>query len=98
MTIPEKIKILYKTYTVEKQENLHDGDAELYGQILYLPEKILLNLNSSDKQKEVTLLHEIIHGLDEMYGIGLKEKQVEKLGTALYMLINDNPQMFGEES
>lgn len=98
MNIPEKIKILYKTYTVEKQENLHDGDAELYGQILYLPEKILLNLNSSDGQNKATLFHEIVHGLDEMYCIGLKEEQVDKLGNALYMLIKDNPQMFGEES
>lgn len=31
-----------------------------------------------------------------MYCIGLKEKQVEKLGNALYMLILDNSEMFGE--
>lgn len=55
-----------------------------------------MNTNSSDKQKEATFLHEIIHGLDEMYCIGLKEKQVEKLGTALYILLQDNPKMFGE--
>ena len=96
MNIPEKVKILYKEYTVEEQENLHDGGKELYGQIHYLSEKIMLNTNSSDKQKEATFLHEIIHGLDEMYCIGLKEKQGEKLGTALYILLQDNPKMFGE--
>lgn len=52
MNIPEKVKILYKEYTVEEQENLHDGSTDLYG-------------------------------------------QVEKLGTAMYMLIRDNPHMFG---
>lgn len=96
MQIPEKVKILYKEYTVEEQENIHDGEADLYGQIHYLPQRIILNADCSDKQKEATLLHEVIHGLDEMYGIGLKEKQVDKLGNALYMLIKDNPHMFGE--
>ena len=36
----------------------------------------------------------MIHALDEMYGIGLKEKQVEKLGNAFYMLQKDNPELF----
>lgn len=92
--ITEKIKILYKEYSVEYQENLHDGAGELYGQIHYLPEKILLNPAASDEQQEATLIHEVLHGIDELYGIGLKEKQVEKLGNALYMLIKDNPKMF----
>ena len=55
MNIPEKVKILYKEYTVEEQENLHDGGKELYGQIYYLSEKIMLNTNSFPikKQKRV---------------------------------------------
>ena len=79
---------------IEEKSNLHDAGGDLYGQIHYLPEKILLNSESSQEQKQATLIHEIIHGLDEMYCIGLKEKQVEKLGNAFYMLVRDNPQMF----
>lgn len=94
MTIPEKAKILYKEYAVEQQKNLHDEGADLYGQIHYLPESIFLNADSSEEQKKATLIHELIHGMDEMFAIGLKEKQVEKLGNALYMLIKDNPDMF----
>ena len=48
------------------------------------------------EQQETTLCHEMLHGLDDMYSIGLKEKQVEKLGNALYMLILDNPGIFRE--
>lgn len=94
MRIPDKVKILYKDYDIEEKNNLHDNGGDLYGQIHYLPEKILLNSESSQEQKQATLIHEIIHGLDEMYCIGLKEKQVEKLGNAFYMLVRDNPQMF----
>ena len=94
MVIPDMIKILYKEYVIEQQENLHDSGGDLYGQIQYLPEKIFLNAASSEEQKKATLIHELIHGIDEMYNIGLKEKQVERLGNAFYMLIKDNPQMF----
>ncbi len=79
---------------MEEAVNLHDEAGDLYGQIHYLPEKIFLNADASEEQKKATLLHELIHALDEMYGIGLKEKQVEKLGNALYMLQKDNPELF----
>lgn len=96
MNIPEKVKILFKTYDVQQEKNLHDMEGDLYGQIHYLPERIILNEDSTEEQKKATLIHELIHGLDEAYIIGLKEKQVEKLGNALYMLIRDNPEMFKE--
>lgn len=96
MNIPEKVKILFKTYDVQQEKNLHDMEGDLYGQIHYLPERIILNEDSTEEQKKATLIHELIHGLDEAYIIGLKEKQVEKLGNALYMLIRNNPEMFKE--
>ena len=94
MTIPENVKVLYKNYKVIEQENIHDGASDLYGQVLYFSEEILINKDASDPIKKASLIHEIIHALDEMYCIGLKEKQVEKLGNAIYMVIEDNPQMF----
>ncbi len=96
MYIPKVVKILYKNYKVEERADLHEGNEELLGQIQYLEEKILPREGTSEQQKKATLCHEIIHGLDDMYCIGLKEKQVEKLGNALYMLILDNSEMFGE--
>ena len=55
MNIPKTVKILYKTYEVEQQENIHDGQDELYGQIHYLPEKIILNSESSENQKRALI-------------------------------------------
>lgn len=94
MKIPGKIKVLYKEYTVEETVNLHDNGGDLYGQIHYLPEKIFLNVDAREEQKKSTLLHELIHVMDEIYSIGLKEKQVKKLGNAFYMLQKDNPELF----
>lgn len=94
MNIPEKVNILYKTYEVEEVPNLHEGADELYGQVHFLPEQIALNAGASEEQKKATLIHEIMHALDEMYSIGLEEAQVEKLGNAVYTLARDNPGMF----
>lgn len=94
MIIPKKVRILYKEYIIEEQINLHDSDGELYGQIDFLPERILLNAEASEEQKKATLIHEIVHALDEMYKIELEEEQVEKLGNALYMLHKDNQDLF----
>lgn len=96
MRIPEKVKILYKEYEISEQENLHDENGDLLGQIQYLPQEIILNSDAAEEQKQATLLHEVIHTLDEMYSIDPKEKQVEKLGNSLYMLQKDNPGLFLE--
>lgn len=97
MKIPEKIKVLYKDYTVEETVNLHDNGRDLYGQIHYLPEKILLNADAKEEQKKSTLLHELVHAMDEIYNIELNENQVDKLGNALYMLQKDNPKLFEKQ-
>lgn len=96
MKILEKVKVLYKEYGVSEQVNLHDENGDLYGQIQYLQEKIVLNADASEEQKKSTLVHELLHALDEMYNIELEEKQVEKLGNAVYMLQKDNPGLFAE--
>ena len=97
MNIPEKIRVLHQTYRVSEVDNLHDGADDLYGQVRYLEERILLNSGASDEAKKAALMHETIHVIDEMFQIGLEEKQVEQLGVGIYNLIRDNPEMFISE-
>lgn len=97
MTLCEEVKVGYKYYKVKEEQNMHEREAELQGQIRYLEQEIALREDISEESKEATLVHECLHALDEMYGIGLSEEQVERLGNALYMFIEDNPQMFRGE-
>lgn len=97
MIIPDSAQILYKKYTVGFNSNMRNDKGDLlYGQIDHIEQLIMLNEAAGIEQQKATLMHEMVHGLDELYGIGLKEKQVEKLGVALYMLVRDNPGMFTE--
>ena len=98
MIIPDSVNILFKKYTVRHDNNMRNDKGDLlYGQIDHIEQLITLNEAAGIEQQKATLMHAMVHGLDELYGIGLKEKQVEKLGTALYMLLRDNPEMFAEE-
>lgn len=97
MTLCEEVKVGFKHYKVKKEQNLHESEVELQGEIRYLEQEIALREDITEEAKEATLMHECVHALDEMYGIGLSEEQVERLGNALYMFIEDNPQMFRGE-
>ena len=98
MIIPDSVNILFKKYTVCRDNNMRDDKGNLlYGQINHIEQMITLNEDAGLEQQKATLMHEMVHGLDDLYSIGLKEKQVEKLGTALYMLVQDNPEMFAED-
>lgn len=97
MTLCGEVKVGYKHYKVKEEQKLHESEAELQGQIRYLEQEIALREDITEESKEATLMHECLHALDEMYGIELSEEQVERLGNALYMFIEDNPQMFRGE-
>ncbi len=58
---------MYKDYAVREESNLHDNKSELYGIVRYLEEEIVLNAGASLNQKKATLIHEIIHAIDEIW-------------------------------
>lgn len=39
MNIPETVKVLHQTYQIREVDNLHDGAADLFGQVQYMEEK-----------------------------------------------------------
>lgn len=94
MNIPHEIKIGFKKYKVEKVEDLDDGSKLLYGNIDFDNDVINICNKYSDAQQTVTLIHESIHGIDDLLEIDLTEDQVRKLGKGIYQFIVDNPSLF----
>lgn len=88
--VASRVHILHKNYTVSECDNLHDEKSELLGEISYLTQEITLRSDASPDDKRVTLLHEILHGIDDVYGLKLEERQVDMLAKALYQLLRDN--------
>lgn len=95
MIIPEKVKIGYKDYKVNmKDGNVIDDNALCYGNIEYDKGNINLSKLYTADQQKCTLIHECIHGIDDIFDIDLSEEQIEKLGKGVYGFIKDNPEIF----
>jgi hypothetical protein len=88
--IPDRVKVGWKNYDVVLTEPRLNSGAELYGQIDHDAQVITLRGTSTHDQLCATLLHEVLHAVSDMYGLGLEEKLVEDLTNALYTVYKDN--------
>lgn len=88
--IPDRVKVGWKNYDVVLTEPRLNSGAELYGQIDHDAQIITLRGTSTHDQLCATLLHEVLHAVSDMYGLGLEEKLVEDLTNALYTVYKDN--------
>lgn len=88
-----KVKIGWKYYEIinkEMDSDLIKDGQECFGRIDFDKQVIYLNSAYSKEQREATLIHEILHGIDNLYQIDLSEKQVALLADGLYTVIKDN--------
>ena len=95
MNIPEKVKIGFKTYEIKKINDDVIADSKVcYGSIQYNDGIVNISTLHSEDLQKCTLIHECIHGIDDIFDIGLEEEQVVQLGKGIYQFVIDNPGMF----
>lgn len=91
MSIPESLRIGPYTYAVQFEDSPRgDRNEELYGHIIYGPQVVKIQGGLSHDRTMAIILHEAIHGLDELLALGLTEKQVQRLAPALFAFLRDN--------
>lgn len=86
----KKIKIGYRDYKIKEKNNLIVDGEECYGMIETDKEIITLNKRLDKKLKTETLIHEVVHGISEMYEADLTEDQVNRISKGLYIVLRDN--------
>ena len=90
----DKIKIGWKEYEVEisepVQSDLYINTDECYGRIDWDKQRIYLSDKNSELQNRDTLIHEVLHGIENMYSIDLGEDNVTKLASAIATVLHDN--------
>ena len=96
MRTPKPIKIAGYTIPVVMKKNLKVGGINALGCYQYVNPKITLNNHMTGQEKAHTLLHEAIHAVDRLYGIGLKESQIARLEVGMGDLIVNNPSLVKE--
>lgn len=96
VNIPEKVKIGYKDYKITKVDNklVSEDDKVCYGNIEHDKANINIATIYDEDQQKCTLVHECLHGIDEMVETGLTEDQVRLIAKGLYDFIKSNPQLF----
>lgn len=98
------IKIANITYAFHIEDNLTTPDGEAaYGNISHSNQSILLSSQFPSKQKrDEVLLHEIFHGVIDLYGIDKLipqdngEAVVELLARGMMQVFQDNPELVKE--
>jgi hypothetical protein len=92
-----KIKVgpvLYEVLFVEKLRN--DEGQELFGQADHGPSLIRLNTTNTDSQNFLTLWHEVVHCIENVYGVQLSEEGTIQLSTGIALALLDNPVLRGD--
>jgi hypothetical protein len=88
MTIPSSVVILGRVYNID-QKDFIDGD--LLGQCDSDALKITIKKNQPEILEADTLLHEILHAIDDAMQTKMKERQLHCTATGLLALFKDNP-------
>lgn len=84
---PEKIKILGKVFRVNNGPLAED----LMGECDNDKQLILIRDGQPLESEQDTLLHEVLHAVDEAMGLKMKEAQVKGCATGLLAVLKDNP-------
>lgn len=86
--LPKVLRIVGKNYAVETMTLGEDyGECNDQTQTIKIAEGIAHGMERD------TLLHEAIHAIDYSMQLKMSEKQVCGLGTAVYALLADNPEL-----
>lgn len=94
MKRPERIRVIGKRFTVQflTAAPLDDG---LNGECDSDEQQILVRDGQPLESEQDTLLHEVIHAIDEAMGLKMKEAQVKGTATGLLAVLKDNPALVG---
>ncbi len=90
MNLPKVLRIVGKNYRVVQTETPMIDDC---GQCDDNKQEIKISQGMAHDLERDTLLHEAIHAIDYCMQLNMSEKQVNGMGTALYALLGDNPDL-----
>lgn len=88
MPLPKKLRIVGKNWAV-----LHMPLVEEYGLCDEQRQELKVSTKLAHDLERDTLLHEAIHAIDYSMQLKMSEKQVNGMGTAIYALLMDNPDL-----
>jgi len=89
MKIPNKIKILGKTYEVEFQPN-YERDEDRHGSHCPNDQKIVIDSSIHREAQESTFIHELLEAIKFQLDIKLEHTDLCALESTIYQIVKDN--------
>lgn len=86
---PAAILIIGKTFAVEYVDKVDDDDSS--GEQRRDLQLIKVKGGQHPETLRETLLHEVIHAVEEQIALKLKERQVHALAMGLFQVMRENP-------
>ena len=96
MRVPKKISAFGRSYDIIHDDEVTD-QFDSYGLVHHGEEVVFLQKRSvkySEQREAATLLHEIIHIIEENLRIDITEEQLGLISTGLYGIIKENKLCF----
>lgn len=89
-----KIKILWAEYEFGYKTKLLDEDGGMcFGTCDNLDQEIRIEWLASPDRRRITVLHENLHALNVLNGLGLSEDQIQGISHQLYTVMKENPKL-----
>jgi Zn-dependent peptidase ImmA (M78 family) len=88
--IPNKVKVAGINYNVQIVRGLM-ADNNIYGQVTYHNNRIVIDESMDEQRKEAVLVHEMFHAI--MFEAGYddqEEEMVRRVSNVLYQVMKDN--------
>ena len=80
--VPRKIKVSSFVYELVLAENL-TRDHQLLGQCLSDSVIMKIDPKTPPQTRDVTLMHEIVHAINDVYNCGLEEPNIDRIAHGL---------------
>jgi len=92
LKIPDKVKVAGIEYKVEICKDYTDemNEAEFRGKVFFKENKIKLLNSYSIDEKMRTLIHEVLHIIDDNSKIDMSEETIRRVSCGLYQVLKDN--------
>jgi hypothetical protein len=89
LPVPKRLVIGPHEYEVSFDHDILLSDGH-NGQISYRKQYIKFDTNEKPTQLNVILLHEVLHGICEVFGVEISEADNDRLANGLSMFLKDN--------
>lgn len=88
--LPEVVRVLGRDVVVDVVDEL----PRAFGEYDYETQIVRIVRGQHPAFEADTLLHELIHAIDDVMQLGLKERQVHCVASGVIALLKDNPDLF----